>query len=411
MQSGGTTGIVRTSTVLLVAALVLLVHLNAVWTIAPIFGHFQPRPLGLTEGFLVFVLAVGPSLVLSLELTPAAISVWILYLFVYLGIVLVGVHMLGGLGSYLACVLFYACCLALHGLLASFALPWKHYHVTWTWFHAACVLGCLAVILVVWSYSGFTFRLGLEDLYARRMDARGTIGFGGYFIGPLKILLPVIAIQAWRETRSFVWLGLMVMGIMAVFSLDGTKSTLVFPLVLLLVDWGLDKGRLVTYLLTAVVTVCLLALVEWRFMGTSILADFLVRRIFVAPGLVAAHFWTYQDQFDSLGNITYEVGALFFGDETNNANSNMFAFGLAWGGWIGGFLIAAVSGALVGVFNVFPGERYRGLGVLMATGCALIWAEQFLHTSLLTSGVFMVLVFAWLLDVNRHPFRTMSVGG
>jgi hypothetical protein len=226
------------------------------------------------------------------------------------------------------------------------------------------------------------------------MIARETIGISGYLLALFRLVFPILAIYAFSIKNNFEWVIAYLAGALGIFSFDGTKSIFIYFILLCIIMKGLKKNNLAIYLLGLVASLNILALIEFQVFGRVTLLDYVIRRSFVVPGDLSAFYWQYIPKQSALQNITYEIGQAHFGDPAANANTNFMMFGWMWKGWFGGFIIAAVAGLLLSVFQQLPTSKYPHLGALMASGTMLIWSEQFLHTSLLSSGVFWLLISA-----------------
>jgi hypothetical protein len=180
------------------------------------------------------------------------------------------------------------------------------------------------------------------------------------------------------------------------------------PFLLLMILLGLRSGRLPALLLTLITLFNIGAFVEHRWLDSTHLAENGVRRILVAPGMLASVYWSYAPNAQSLQAITFEVGEFFFDDVRMNANTNFLMWGWVWARWGGVASVAFTAGLMVAFFRTFPGPNYLYLGALMGAGCMFVWSEQFLHTSLLSSGVVLVAGIAVLLRIVPRGFPKLA---
>jgi len=134
------------------------------------------------------------------------------------------------------------------------------------------------------------------------------------------------------------------------------------------------------------------------------LFDYVVRRCFVVTGDLSSFYWNYVPESLSIKDITYVIGNAYSGNPATNANTNLMMFGWVWSGWVGGLIVASCAGLVLRVFQCVPNAKYPYLGSLMACGTMFIWSEQFLHTSLLSSGVFWLLLVALMMGVAPNAF-------
>ena len=171
---------------------------------------------------------------------------------------------------------------------------------------------------------------------------------------------------------------------------------------------GLKKNNIAVYLLGLIAGLNIMAVIEFKITGSVALLDYIIRRSFVVPGDLSSFYWEYIPGPSGLKNITFEVGEAHSGNPATNANTNFMMFGWVWSGWFGGFIVAAVAGLLLSVFKCVPNVKYPYLGSLMASASMLIWSEQFLHTSLLSSGVFWLLSAAFIIAILPNSFKQLG---
>ena len=390
-----------------------LIHINAVDIIAPIYEFFMPRTLAPWEHALAILCLLAPFLFLRRgTTTPAACASWTLYGLVYLSSAIIGITVLPDIIDYLSLMTFLAVCLLVFHLVAA-DMPVPKLTGTPNIVRIDFVLFLFLAILClfIWYKVGFHLSLGIDDVYERRLEARETIGWGGYAIAPLRLLLPILAIHAWRTNRSLAsltWSLLLGLSCLGIYSYDGTKSTILFPAVLFVLALGSAKGRIAPTILTLIIILNLLAYLEFVATGQYTLADYIIRRSFVIPGMLTSVYWEYASQVVNLQQISYEVGSMYFNNPDTNANTNFLMWGWAWMGVAGGLMISLVSGMVISLFASYPGVRFPLLGSLMACGCALIWTEQFLHTSLLSNGVIYLVILAFIMRLSPDSFRSLA---
>lgn len=385
-----------------------LIHINAMGIIAPIYGFFIPRELAPWEHLVAILCMLIPFLFLRCEATtPAACASWTLYALLYLSAAVIGVTVLPDITDYLTLMAFLIVCLFVFYLVAAGMPIFKLAKLPFAVHLDVVIFIVLAMsCLFVWYKAGFHIHLGVDDVYTRRLDARETIGLGAYAVAPLRLLLPVLAIYIWHKTHNIIWLLLLGLSCLGIYSFDGTKSIFLFPLVLLVLFIGIITGRIARIVLFLIVGLNLLALLEYSITEHCLLADYIIRRAFVVPGMLTSMYWEYAPQVESLQQITYEIGLVYFNNPDTNANSNFWMWGWCWLGVTGGLLISITSGLLISLFSFYPGARFPQLGSLMACGCALIWTEQFLHTSLLSSSIIYLVSIAFLMRLTPNSFKS-----
>lgn len=395
--------------VLALAALTyLVVQYNAVNLVAAIYGYFEPRPLGWQDHLVALGWLLGPVLVLPLGSSPASAATWIYYCFVYLSSAVVGVGHFETLSNYSGFMALLAGGGLIFHLAARTRVPALAAMVRVRNLDLLLIGMAAVLVLYIWQRTGFAVRFDLVNVYDRRLEVRGAGGIVGYLAAPLRLLLPIIAVYAWQARGNLLWPALVSLGCIAVFAFDGTKTVLLTPFVFWGLLAGLEWRRLPALLLSAAIAANVLAWAEHEVRGSTHLAEFGIRRAFVVPGTLASIYYEYGPRAASLRNITYEVGDIYFGSAEANANTNFLMWGWAWAGWWGVAAIASVAGLIVALLRPFPGPRFPLLGALMAGGCMLFWAEQFLHTSMLSSGLALLIAVAVALRVLPQGFPGLA---
>lgn len=403
---------IRRDRVLIVVLAMLayaIIQLNANIIVAQIYGYFTPRPLGVWDHIVAFVCTIVPALLLPNNSSPPATAAWVLYGLVYLSVGTICVAVMPSIQDYIAIISFFSMGLIVFTYTAHARIGLKLTHLPLLkHVDIFMIVSALFVAAIVWQESDFSLTLSVDNVYERRLEARETDQGLGYFTAPFRILIPILAIYAWL-VRGNLWWGITAgIGCLAIFSYEGTKSIILYPMVLSLLALGIKLNRVPALLLGGIIVISMFSLIEYLAFDSIFLADYVIRRAFVVPGMLVSMYWDYLPNVTTLHSITYEVGFAYFDDNTANANTNFLIWGLAWSGWLGGAVIAMVAGLLVGVFNTCPGSRFPWMGSLMAGGCALIWSEQFLHTSMLSSGVVYVLAVAMIMRSVPQGFPSLT---
>ncbi len=373
-------------------------------TISEVYPYYSPHDLSLRDRAVAAVCCVAPVFVMPLGVTAGAAATWVLYSLVYFCSATIGITTLPNYAEYISFMALMAVCLATFALASHLHPPVPRFRCHVPYLDWLCLSLCLLVAAWLWWKTGTTVRLGINDVYERRMAARESDAFVGYAIAPLRYLLPSLAIWAWFVRRSVLWPVAAASVSIVVFSFDGTKSSILLPIVLLLCLPWIFKGKLPTFLLAGLVLVNAVALTESLLLASTVLDAYLVRRAFLLPGILSAEYWSQASTFSNAGTLTRDAGLAFFGNEDTSANTNMFMWGWVWQGWFGALVPAVAAGVLVSFLDRVPGSRFPHLGTLMATLCALVWSTQFLHTSMLNSGIALVFLIAFAMMAAPDSF-------
>lgn len=385
-----------------------MIQYNAISFIADIYNLYHPKEVTFSDIFISAIWGLLPVTFLPLKTSLSAAAAWVYYAFIYLSAAAVGVTVHESLFQYSYYMLFLLVGMLAVYFFSRFPLSIPAVKVSTPQVDVILLLIAVLIALYAWFLSGFTPNFGVDNVYERRMSARDTAGMSGYILAPLRLLLPVLAIYALAMRQSLVWVFVFLIGALGIFSYDGTKSIIIYFILIWIIMRGLKKNNLAVYLLGLIASLNIMAFLEFKTTGSVALLDYVIRRSFVVPGDLSSFFWQYIPETSSLQNITYEIGEVYSGDPATNANTNFMMFGWVWGGWLGGFIVAAVAGLLMSVFKCVPNAKYPYLGSLMASASMLIWSEQFLHTSLLSSGVFWLLSAAFIIAMLPNGFKQLG---
>jgi hypothetical protein len=385
-----------------------LIQYNAINFIADIYNLYRPKELEFTDVFVSAVWGLLPAVFLPLRTSPSAAAGWIYYAFIYLSAAAVGVTVHESLLEYSSYMSFLSLGMLVVCLFARIPFAMPVVRIPTLRFDFIILLTAVSLGFYAWSLGGFVPSFGIDDAYERRMSARDTVGMSGYILAPLRLLVPILAIYAFSIRRNPLFIFVFLVGALGIFSYDGTKSIILYFCLMCSMMLGIRKNNLAVYLLGLIASLNIAALIERQFVGSLALLDYVIRRAFVVPGDLSVLYWKHLPLSSDLANITYEIGEIYSGDPTTNGNANFMMFGWVWSGWLGGLIVAASAGLILSVFQCVPNARYPCLGSLMASASMLIWAEQFLHTSLLSSGVLWVLCAAVIIAILPNSFGQLG---
>jgi|GEM_PF-2238196 len=292
---------------------------------------------------------------------------------------------------------------------------------------AFLVLAVVLALLYMWQ-AGFRLSIDLANIYERRLAARASTGrVLGYMISIGRSVLPVVMLYLFFATRRTVYLLLLAVPSLAIFSYDGTKTALLIPLFLGGVGY-LAQGRnslrrSLIYLIPLGALVG--AALEEAFWSSGILRTYFVRRMFAVPGFLNGVYFDFFSTYpkvlltDSIARAflppvypvptTFLIGSTYF-LETTNANTGI------WMGWfahfgVPGTLMVSVLAALVLRAIDLLAQGRALLGILSCTYIGILWSEQMFHTSFLSGGVFYLLVVLLYFhhrgqrSGRTHPYR------
>jgi hypothetical protein len=402
----------RLSIIFLALGCQYLIQYNAIKYIKEIYNYYSPHELSISEILVSSVWCMIPTVMLPIRTNAACCASWVYYSFIYLSASSIGVTMLNTIGTYSSFMAYLLMGLAIIYFVSSCSKV--HLPVKIKVINVSLSIYLLAIFLAIyaWYLSNFCIHFGIEDVYVRRMEARESIGIGGYPLALLRLLLPLLAIYLFIIRKNPVLLLIVIVGSIGIFSYDGTKSSILYLGLIALFAVGIKNSKLPLYLLSTIFIINLVGITENLIIGGNIVLDYIVRRAFVMPGWLSSIYWTYIPTGNNIDNLPYLVGEQIFGmHQINecNANTNFMMWGWVWLKWIGGFLVSFITGTLVFILNQVCTQKHPGLGALLASGCMLIWSEQFLHTSMFSSGIIWVILVAILANIVQSSKLKLNI--
>lgn len=265
----------------------------------------------------------------------------------------------------------------------------------------------ILILLFMWG-NDFHFDLSLISEGERRLAARHLpFAFFGYLISLGQSLLTVYATYFFLVERRIIWIALLVLSSLAIFSFDGTKSTLLVP-ILLLLSFTVMKRYSLTVIYIFVVVLFVIALAELKFFHSNMIDNYLVRRIFSVPGLVNIIYWDFFSHHDKVFltdsilkylispvyilSPQFLIGVKYFDDVTASVNTGIWMNWYAQFGFFGVIIVSILAGIVLSVVDTFTTGRHLLLGSLVCVYLGYIWAAQAFHTSFLSGGVLYLLL-------------------
>lgn len=275
---------------------------------------------------------------------------------------------------------------------------------------------------MVAAMNGFRLELSLEDAYARRLEAReiATGGsLGGYALAWLGGSLAPLAITygVYRKLPILIIAG--VVGLLAIFSFSGTKQSLFTPLIMMLLFALVRKGRASFNILIPAGAICLILMSAfmWVKMKNPILSESFTRRLIVSKG-VSTTFYYEQFREDpklmrdsifatliGLPAVTSKariVGMRYGFGENDNYNANAWASMFGNFGYPGLFLVSIVAAMILRVVDGMARHGNFEVLCVFAAFFAIVWGEQAIETTLLSSGVLISLILLLMLSGVRQ---------
>lgn len=265
--------------------------------------------------------------------------------------------------------------------------------------------------------SGFHISLSLEDAYQRRLDAREMVtggSFAGYALAWMAGSFAPIAIIYGLAKKRFLLVAGGTVGLLAIFSFSGTKSSLFTPLILLLLYVLVKTGRqrAVPLLIVGTTAMVFLSAISWTKYENPILSESFTRRLIDSKGVSSAFYWEeFRDDpvymsdsiFARLAGLppvlekTYRIGMLYgFGDQ-ENYNANAWASMFANFGYLGLYSVSILMALFFKAIDGFVGRVQFEILCVCSAFLVVVWGEQAFETSLLSSGVLVTMLMLMLM--------------
>jgi len=260
----------------------------------------------------------------------------------------------------------------------------------------------------------------MSSSYDRRMAGRITFAdhtFARYlFDNAMNGVLPIFAFIAGRK-KSLINFSLAMLFALFNFWLLGTKATFFYIAVMFFIGMMCEikkQDKLPFYFSVAITTLFAVAMAEFLVNGRSIIADYIIRRVFMAGVQIQAYymdavfnghdlplFFITGIQSDLLP--TFFIGEAYFGSADTNANTNAFFYEMARSG-IPGLLFCVI---FICVFFFALDKMYKKTGSDNVIGIASLYTlfllEQAFTTALVSSGIFLCFILVLLARNQSQP--------
>ena len=139
-------------------------------------------------------------------------------------------------------------------------------------------LSSVIILLYIWNLIGYNLNLDISSMYVRRLAARETIvssSIGAYILSFSRQWLLLICVYLGIVKKKRYFLAIAVLVSIGLFSLDGTKTSLIIPCVLGALAWLLitNPNRSILFLPITLLLICLVGLVEFSFNHSQLVND------------------------------------------------------------------------------------------------------------------------------------------
>jgi hypothetical protein len=283
----------------------------------------------------------------------------------------------------------------------------------------------IVLFLYILYLNNFSFNFGITNVYIRRLAARETVGrFSGYLIAICRSGLTILAVYLFAVKKKKVYLVLIILIALSIFSLDGTKSTILNLLFLFFVAYMLSYNSTILFFPLAFLILIVIGILEYTLLNTNIISQYFIRRMSIVPGFINTLYWDYFSTHnkvlltDSIGKYvfgtiyelptTFLIGLEYFNTVRMNANTGIWMGGYAHFGAAGIFMMSVFGGILLGFIDNILKYRYFLFGALTCTYIGINWCEQMLHTSVLSGGIFYIIILIMFILSSKHLSQDFS---
>lgn len=287
-------------------------------------------------------------------------------------------------------------------------------------------LGVLAAVATAFFWILFkpSISFDLYSVYDRRLDARETSGSGtllSYSLAALSAFVAPVLISFGCFTRKYLLYGLAgIVALLFVFFYDGTKASLFLPLALITVGAATRlRAFSPIFLLASILLLALTASAAELLWDAAFLNEIVVRRVFVVPVYL---FHSFIEFFSVRGFLFFSdvkglsglisstrsdsasilVGEDYLGSAGLNANIGSISYGYAEMGILGGWLFAACIYFYILGMDAVRHRYSKTILFPLAFAVALRFSEQAFQTSLISGGLFFILLFL-LMTKDEQP--------
>ncbi len=293
---------------------------------------------------------------------------------------------------------------------------------------ATYVGGVVFVIFaLIFIYADVKFNFSLLDVYGlREENPTGVVPFAGYIINWLgKIFLPFLLIYAIISKQNYVnWMSILVsILIILLFSITGHKSYLMMIPAIIGTIWLIRSSDFFLNLIRIFALTTAISLVIFLIFDEQLIISLFVRRTLYVPAQISFYYYDFfQNNHLYLSNSVLEpffyypfnsspphlIGEYYFNKPEMSANNGIVADGFSHFGFLGLFIWSLIFSFLLKAFDWLSyGKNKFIIWTLVILGLRVFIGGGLL-TGLLTHGVFLLLIIAFLMpreislnDVNK----------
>ena len=373
---------------------------------------------------LKLLLALLPSYWLPIEIEkPSQFQVWLLYITVYIPAIVVGYHIIDDqkFFGYSVFVVVMAFCLILLTYVSYLnKIKIKTLSFNKLQFLTFVVIMTILTFSLLAKFYGIpSFLLGIGETYKYRVDFKEKVTtvpiivnylyfWQGLVITPLIIILGII-----RKNAIYIAVGIALQYSLFCFTTLRTFVMAIFFIIYISIFFLVvkkNRGIMFLYSIILIISACLyLAAISG---GASLVSRIFLQRWLLSSGQLSSAYYDYFSDNDKAywgdsllsGYVEYSYGDLSpsqvigdiyvsLGNENiANASANFWSDAFANAGYPGLFTATLFAACLLWIVDSVFSKYNHGVAVIMFSMCALSLTEQGLQTSMLTGGIFLLIM-------------------
>lgn len=315
--------------------------------------------------------------------------------------------------------------------IAAMNLPWMRGHypkpgsVIAPYPHAIWILAIPTIMFgayLAWTNAN-NLSLDFLDVYTRRLEQRGTANtLNGYLTANYYGAVLVVTIGYGLAFKHSLLTAISTLGFLLIFCIDGSKSALLIPVIMILVHLA-TKMKVLTPVYLLLYT--LFFLLTSYGLNDHNINLYGVRRVFIDTPATNCWYFEYfskygfvfgKDMFisnflygtDPIPSAGLAIGTEYFDNVDSNANSNFLSSGFSQCGIFGAWLTFIIGCVSLKLYDIQLQKLPLELGQLIAIPIALRFCEQALHTMMLSGGLLGIYILITAITRQRRRVHLMS---
>ncbi|NRF64538.1 hypothetical protein [Vibrio coralliilyticus] len=264
------------------------------------------------------------------------------------------------------------------------------------------------------SFSNYSFR----RLAGRELFPPGAVM--SYIVSIVNSAIVLFLISYSVLYRNLICLLIAALYVIVDWGVFGTKVTFVLSVAtfLMMILYALGIKLKVYMFFIPMLLISLSSLLLYYFYGNELFADLTIRRITVMPAIISQAYADYISHTpptlygDSglsriFGNVveqpTYIIGDHYFGKPDMNTNTNLVIMEIVRLGELGVVFASVIVSSVLITLDRLHSKNLNPMYIMVALLFGVRITEQALATLLISSGVVVLVIITYLLDVKSRP--------